>query len=110
MLQREALEACQLARRETPLAGRMVVESATAANRVAKREAAGVRFPVELGPKLRAMVWEAAGDPADGILHGTETGSVREAREILGFAVGWLREVWECLPGASRSVSVSTQS
>ena len=51
------------------------------------------------------MVWEVAGDPADSILHGTETGSVREAREILGFAVGWLREVWECLPGTSCSVS-----
>ena len=79
----------------------MIAQTATAANRVAKTQVAGVRSLVELGPKLRTMVWKIARDSADSILHGGVAGSMRKAMDIFSFAVGRFGKIRKCLPRAS---------
>lgn len=74
MFQREALEAGELARREASLARGMVAEAAAAADGVAEREVAGVRVSVEPGAELSGVVWEVAGDFANGVFDGAERG------------------------------------
>lgn len=99
MFQREALEACELARREAPLARGVVVDAPAAADGVADGSVAGVWRLVEFGPELGAVVGEVGGDPSDGVVHGVETGQA-EARDIFGFAVSGVGEVGERLAGA----------
>lgn len=99
MFQREALEACELARREAPLARGVVVDASAAADGVANGSVAGVGCLVELGPELGAVVGEVGGDPSDGVVHGVEAGEV-EARDVFGFAVSGFGEVGERLARA----------
>lgn len=98
MLEREPLQAGQLAHREVARAGRVVVVVAAAGDCVAEGAVAGVaraRPAAEPAHSVGAVVWEVAGDATDGVVDGVEVAEMGETGAIFGLAVGGLGEVGE---------------
>lgn len=72
VLERETLQAGQLAHREIARAGRVVVVVAAAGDRVAEGAVAGVARArsAKPGHLVGVVVWEVAGDATDGVVYG----------------------------------------
>lgn len=98
MLEREPLQARQLAHGEIARPGRVVVVGAAAGDCVSEgavARVAGAR-PAEPGHLVGVVVWEvAAVDATDGVVDGVELAEVREAVAVFGLAVCGLGKVWE---------------